>query len=479
MTSKTIDERLNMFAVYLNRTQMGHKAYQFDGVRWCLENELQVRNNNNINIPKIRGGFIADEMGLGKTIMMIGLMLCNFQKQTLIVVPPVLIEQWKWQIFLTTGHKALVYHGINKKKITKEALSKAIIVITTYNSTMISNPKKQQQTNLLHEIEWSRIIYDEAHHLRNSKTALFQGARQLKGQIHWLVSGTPIQNKKDDFYSLCSIMRLPASFYTEPSNLPLFAKYFLLKRTKAQVGIEMPQISIKKDIVGWSNVKEMELSQQIHEDLLNCESKEKLLFMLLARQSCIMSGLLTKLPKNIKNTTNASTSSKLDHVINEILLKKGNNCGKLVFCHFRQEIDEIRDRLFKGGIESIATFDGRLPNSKRQEILTAGTEVLILQIQTGCEGLNLQENYSEIYFVSPHWNPAVEDQAIARCHRIGQTKPVYVKRFVMGDFLKEQEQDQDPNQEEQDPNQEILSLDNYITQTQERKQKIISGIMNV
>jgi len=474
---------------------MEHKAYQFDGVRWCLENELQVRNNNNINtvVPKIRGGFIADEMGLGKTIMMIGVMLCNFQKQTLIVVPPVLIEQWKWQIFLTTGHKALVYHGPNKKKITKETLNKAIIVITTYNSTIIPLKKQQQQTNLLHEIEWSRIIYDEAHHLRNSKTALFQGARQLKGQIHWLVSGTPIQNKKDDFYSLCSIMRLPVSFYTEQTNLPIFAKYFLLKRTKAQVGIEMPEISIKKDIIGWSNVKEMELSQQIHEDLLNCESKEKLLFMLLARQSCIMSGLLTKLPKNIntknentKNTTNTSTSSKLDHVVNEILLNKGNNCGKLVFCHFRQEIDEIKDRLLKGGIESIATFDGRLPNSKRQQILTSGSEVLILQIQTGCEGLNLQENYSEIYFVSPHWNPAVEDQAIARCHRIGQTKQVYVKRFIMGDFLKQDhqqdQQDQDhqqDHQQEQDLTQEILSLDNYITITQERKQKIIREIMNV
>ena len=65
---------------------------------------------------------------------------------------------------------------------------------------------------------------------------------------------------------------------------------------------------------------------------------------------------------------------------------------------------------------------------------------MVLQIQTGCEGLNLQENYSEIYFISPHCNPAVEDQAIARCHRIGQTKPVYVQRFEMSPFTHEDNQ---------------------------------------
>ena len=67
-----------------------------------------------------------------------------------------------------------------------------------------------------------------------------------------------------------------------------------------------------------------------------------------------------------------------------------------------------------------------------------------MQIQTGCEGLNLQENYSEIYFVSPHWNPAIEDQAIARCHRIGQLKQVYVFRFKMEGFgLEKIEEEED------------------------------------
>ena len=82
----------------------------------------------------------------------------------------------------------------------------------------------------------------------------------------------------------------------------------------------------------------------------------------------------------------------------------------------------------EGGGMNVKTFDGRVPASQRNEILTGNCDCLILQIKTGCEGLNLQQ-FSEIYFVSPHWNPAVEDQAVARCHRMGQESNVEVFRF--------------------------------------------------
>ena len=124
---------LALFEKYLNRTGMAHKQYQYDGLRWCLKNELRDDPPRNI-----RGGFIADEMGLGKTIMMIGLCLANYMKKTLIIVPPILINQWYDQIYKTTGHEPLIFHGSNKAYFTREILEQSTIVIATYGAISIT-----------------------------------------------------------------------------------------------------------------------------------------------------------------------------------------------------------------------------------------------------------------------------------------------------------------------------------------------------
>ena len=486
MTSN-IDTRMVTFNKYLNRTNMQHKQYQYEGVEWCLNNELREDPPCNI-----RGGFIADEMGLGKTIIMIGLMCCNLVNRTLIVVPPILLDQWYLQIYKTTGYKAIIYHGDVKKTLTLAQLSAAHIVITTYGAvTMTEKNLKAKNTTLIHKVVWVRIIFDEAHHLRNSQTIRYTSCRLLPAKIRWLVSGTPIQNSKKDFYSLCALLRMPASFYTENQNLSILSESFLLKRTKKQVGIVISDIHENTSTVEWKNNKEMELAEEIHSAfnfsfvdpskgndklfLENFKKKGQLALLLHAKQSCIYPKLMEKkldylvnrgLIKDYATYKDAfNSTSKLDAVINSILSRKDNGCGKLIFCHFREEIDEIAKRLCDGGMTKIATFDGRTNNNKRYEILNEKNDGLILQIQTGCEGLNLQENYSEIYFVSPHWNPAVEDQAIARCHRIGQTKPVYVERFEMCSF------------EINKTDEETKTIDKYVNEVQINKRTIANNIL--
>jgi SNF2 family DNA or RNA helicase len=134
-----------------------------------------------------------------------------------------------------------------------------------------------------------------------------------------------------------------------------------------------------------------------------------------------------------------SKQSKMDRVIATMAAEGGGGRKSLVFCHYRREMTQLRDMLLRNGggeDDDIAIIDGTVSGRERARIFAAEPRVLILQIRTCSEGLNLQ-SYSDVYFVSPHWNPCVEDQAIARCYRMGQTNGVRVFRFYMTDFVLE------------------------------------------
>ena len=459
-----------MFKTYLEKSGLAVQKHQVEGVDWCLRNE---RDGNLADGVIVRGGLIADEMGLGKTIQMLGIIVSNFVTRTLIVLPRALLDQWEETIIKTLGHTPLIYHGFGVSKMTEEDVSSAPIVLTTYG--MIS-PRKDRDIGILHKIKWNRVVFDEAHHLRNKKTRMHIGALKLQTSIRWLMTGTPIQNKKDDFYALCAVMGIPVGYYTRTESLMPLVRAFIIRRNKAQVGIKMSALDIKSVKTEWDNKNERNLAEDIH-SLLQFSNVSKeidnpgmwgeshLPKLLRARQMCIYPSLMTKHLKSLSASGDIDSqnmqeamhsSSKIDKVVNTIIEKKDNNKAKLVFCHFRGEIDAIKKCLSRHEFH-VETFDGRTKQSKRHEILTGKCDILILQIKTGCEGLNLQQ-FSEIYFVSPHWNPAVEDQAIARCHRFGQTEKVDVFRFSMCGF------------DEEDKTQ---SLDSYASGVQGEKRGIM------
>jgi len=134
-----------------------------------------------------------------------------------------------------------------------------------------------------------------------------------------------------------------------------------------------------------------------------------------------------------ENIHGIDSHSKINDVVDTIVKRKNNENRKIVFTNFSIEATYLAEKLLSEGMD-VALLDGRVTSkAKRQSILKRPVDVLILQIKTGNEGLNLQM-YNEVYFVTPQWNPKIEEQAIARCHRMGQTKPVYVFRFVMDSF---------------------------------------------
>ena len=447
------------FERYIKNAGLEAKPHQSDAVAWMTGREKN-------DYEGVRGGIIADEMGLGKTIMMIGTMLANFQKRTLVVLPLALLKQWESEIKRTTGYKPIVYHGSVKSYTTMAMLMATPVVLTTYGEISRNNDPMASSRipSILHEVKWDRVIFDEAHHMRNKGSSMkktsqkFIGGRSIKAPIRWMITGTPVQNRMSDIYALFEVLGF--KYTVKPDE---FIEACMLRRTKQDVGIYISKKVVEDIKVPWKHAKEEELARDVHSlipgnktlgcsteftdalidsyNLGDMNSNFKMMVMLQrARQMCVYPALMKAKIEELMDEGfmddedfiargAMKCSTKLDAVCDKILERKGNDNGKIVFCHYKMEIDEIQRRLCVEGLD-VKVIDGRTKKKERQGILTGKCDVLILQIQTGCEGLNLQQ-FNEVYFVTPHWNPAVEDQAVARCHRIGQEKPVFIFKFSM------------------------------------------------
>ena len=455
-----VDSGLSEFKKWIQISNLEEKKHQIEGIRWCLQRELETEYTDSTYYSK-QGGIIADEMGLGKTILSLGLIYSNFLDKTLIVVPPSLIPQWVEQFQNLLGHTPVIYHGVHKPKITDEQLDNARIVITSYAHISLDkieesqNQSQNTQSNsplrTLHKIKWNRVIFDEAHHMRNQKMS-FWGAKRLKTDICWMLTGTPIHNKVGDLKAYLHLLNIPKIFINNNDILPSICKEILMRRTKEEAKLTLPTVNEHLIEVEWSSEKEKDLAEQIHAEAglfdVTRENIDKaikyigqhiLTKLLRSRQVCILPSMLKyKLDEFItvnpteKEIHGVFENSKIKSVVSKLLERKDNNRKKLVFCHYRREIDHIYENMVTNGV-SCEFFDGRVSSAKRQIILQTSPDVLILQTQTACEGLNLQQ-YQEVYFVSPHWNPSVEDQAVGRCHRIGQTQEIDLFRFAMNNF---------------------------------------------
>ena len=296
----------------------------------------------------------------------------------------------------------------------------------------------------------------------------------------WIVTGTPIQNKISDLKSLCYILGFGMCDLISEEKRRMIRNEYVLRRTKVSVGMvadaaegaadseaaadaavtcapRLQSLKHYKSQVPWGSETELALSREIHHQARNTSDRaERLKLYTRMRQMCVWPALLGA-PETESSSSSSSSSyglsieeykagvskqSKIDRVIATMAAEAEATADRksLVFCHYRREMTRLRDMLLRDGVvaseDDVAIIDGRVTARERERILAAAPKVLILQIRTCSEGLNLQ-SYSNVYFVSPHWNPCVEDQAIARCYRMGQTNGVRVFRFYMTDFVGE------------------------------------------
>lgn len=352
----------------------------------------------------------------------------------------------------------------------------------------------------------------------------------------WLMTGTPVQNSLKDFKTLCKLIGLPESVYNDMTVFAKVVNEFFLRRTKVGLKIEMPSVTIHPTIVvPWKSEEEKELARNLHEVLaftrvmkvdknqdrvdeetsprkqedmtsslpISSSQVRKITasfnkledggcvfpHLIRSRQVCLCPSLLKESVERMIDDKILDTgdedddtkkmlevldnTSKIDQIVDHVTDRATNfKTNTIVFAHFRGEIDTLRQR-FRDQKLSVAVLDGRTDSKKRAAILSQKVifDVLIIQIQSGSEGLNLQ-GYNDVVFTSPHWNPAIDDQAIARAWRMGQKREVNVFNFAMESFTTSEDV-------EGDDDSAAITLDTYCQDVQSGKRDICKKIFGL
>lgn len=432
----------------------GH--YQHEGVHWMLNREFEE------DIPK--GGILADEMGLGKTMQAITIMQGN-PKNTLIITMVGLMGQWRDALISFGGFRPIIvncsYTGILPVNTLQED---TMTILTTYSCFQNSKGKIPP---CLTTMNWGRIILDEGHIIRNKKTKLYQEISKLSSPIKWILTGTPIQNGTRDLLALLKLIGLD---YTD--DIDALREHFVLRRTQKQEGrknvrLQLPPLETQVLHINFATEIEKTIYNEVEEFYRNImETKEQhdnhvvMEGIIRCRQICshpmiYFEGCLKKQSHGNKKQninipvisyyrngtiTNQFQSSKINYLCNDIettVIAKKIKC--LVFCTWTLEMRIIQQALKVKSIPSL-TYDGSLSRENKDTVLynftNSAIPVLILQINCGSTGLNLQ-CASKVYIMSPQWNPCIELQAIGRAYRKGQTNKVSCVRMVMKDTIEE------------------------------------------
>ena len=400
------------------------------------------------------GGCLADDMGLGKTIQIITFLSSVLVPETphLVVVPTTLLFNWEQELQKFAPHlRYLIWHSWRERDTNQFA--NYDIVLTTYG--VVSS-----EIDELKKIKFNYIVLDESQAIKNPLSLRYRSVIQLNGINKLVMTGTPIENNIFDLYAqmnfvnpglLGSIEIFKNQFVTKVERqesvsdhrlLKGLIKPFMLRRTKEQVLKELPSKteSILYCEMGaeqrqvYNTFKEKiqaDLLEKINESGMSKIGIYIIDGLLKLRQICDSPAILNT------DADYGNASIKIDELMRNIMEKTGKH-KVLVFSQFVKMLQQVTPELDKAGI-SYAYLDGQTANRSKvvnEFIHDEEKRVFLISLKSGGFGLNLTvADY--VFLMDPWWNPAVENQAIDRVHRIGQQKKVFAYRMICKDTVEE------------------------------------------
>jgi SNF2 family DNA or RNA helicase len=405
------------------------------------------------------GGILADDMGLGKTIQALSYLeyfkTHNGKMKALVVCPTTLIYNWENEIRKFTPSLTYHIHHGGARTRDREEMMKYDVTITTYG-TLRSDIK------LLTTIAFDYVVLDESQAIKNPASKVTKAACLLNAKNRLCMSGTPLQNNTFDVFAQMNFLNpgmlgsmeffrqefaIPIDKFGEADRKEHLKKIlypFILRRTKEQVAKDLPE---KIETVLFC---EMEDEQRKIYDAYRNDFRDQILGTIETQgiqksQLTILQGLM-KLrqicdsPAILNETEKFPNHSiKLDELSRE-LSEDISNHKALVFSQFLGMLALIRLKLDELGIK-YEYFDGSTSAPDREKAIQSfqkddSVRVFLISLKAGGVGLNLTAA-DYVYIVDPWWNPAVEQQAIDRTHRIGQTKNIFAYRMICKDTIED------------------------------------------
>ncbi len=424
------------------------RPYQKDGYSWLVF--LHELNS---------GGILADDMGLGKTIQTIALLLWAKgkykRKLNLVIAPTSVAPNWEREINkFAPSLKTVVWQGPNRSQKAAE-LEKADVMITSYALL-------RRDEELLQALDLRYVILDEAQHIKNPMSQTARSAKKLSSERRLALTGTPIENRLSELWSIFDFVSpgllgqlktfeeriarpIDRGDMETAQRLRATIKPFVMRRVKSDVAQDLPDKIEQEMIVPLAEEQAKlykQILRQVRKSVLSevekqgvAKSQIQILAALTRLRQVACDPRLMKLPDTEFDADDSGKLGALREIIDEAV---DGNHRVLVFSQFVTMLTHIREALDADGV-AYEYLDGstkdRLERVDRFNA-DASVPVFLISLKAGGTGLNLTGADTVVHF-DPWWNPAVEDQATDRAHRIGQTRNVNVYKLIAAGTVEE------------------------------------------